>query len=124
MIDQDLELRARKYIEKHNLVTDFTNPLAFGQDGRVWETDKSTAVKVFERLRAYTVELERYRRFIQHGINELCGLAVPQFEDSDDELMVIEIDIVTPPYILDFGKAYLDHPQEYPEETKKEWESG
>jgi hypothetical protein len=34
---------------------------------------------------------------------------------EDDDLMVIEIGIVTPPWALDFGKAYIDKPADYPE---------
>jgi hypothetical protein len=123
MIDQDLELRAREYAKRNDISANFTNPLGFGQDGRVWKTDRTTAIKVFERVRTYNVELECYRRFTQHGIKELCGLAVPQFEANDDELLVIEIGIVKPPYILDFGKAHLDQRPDFPEDTRKEWES-
>ena len=35
---------------------------------------------------------------------------VPFLVDFDQELLIIEISIVQPPYLLDFGKVYLDHP--------------
>jgi hypothetical protein len=30
--------------------------------------------------------------------------------------------LVTPPYLIDFGKAYLDSAPEFPVETMEEWE--
>ena len=34
-------------------------------------------------------------------------------ESSDDDLQIIEMTIVQPPYLLDFGKVYLDAPPPY-----------
>lgn len=34
--------------------------------------------------------------------------SVPSLEDFDEDLLVIEITVVQPPYLLDFGKIYLD----------------
>lgn len=33
--------------------------------------------------------------------------------EFDTELRVIEMQLVTPPYCLDFGKAYVDHVPDY-----------
>ena len=44
------------------------------------------------------------------------------WSNFDDELQVIEIEIVKPPYLLDFGKAHLDKRPDFPEETMAEWE--
>ena len=41
---------------------------------------------------------------------------------QNDELMIVEMRLVTPPYLLDFGKAYLDSKPEYPVESMEEWE--
>ena len=35
---------------------------------------------------------------------------VPFLEDCDEGLLILEMSIVQPPYLLDFGKVYLDHP--------------
>ena len=43
--------------------------------------------------------------------------------DFDEALRVIEMSIVRPPYILDFAKACLDAPPDFPEEVMAErWE--
>jgi hypothetical protein len=34
---------------------------------------------------------------------------------------VIEIEVVTRPYVLDFAGAYLDQPPDYPDEVLEEW---
>ncbi len=36
--------------------------------------------------------------------------------------MVIEMDVVNPPFILDFGKAYIDIRPDFPEELLREHE--
>ena len=43
--------------------------------------------------------------------------AVPTMVDFHDELLVIEMSLVTAPFLLDFGKAYLDSEPEHSEET-------
>jgi hypothetical protein len=40
----------------------------------------------------------------------------------NDSLLIVEMRLVTPPYLLDFGKAYLDSAPEYPAESMEEWE--
>jgi hypothetical protein len=40
--------------------------------------------------------------------------------NHDDALWVIEIGFVNPPFILDFGKAYLADPR-FPEHVVEEW---
>lgn len=60
------------------------------------------------------------------------GLNVPQLIGFDDDLCAIEMTIVKPPFLLDFGKAYLDEPapyyadpdimQEWQDKNAEEWE--
>ncbi len=50
------------------------------------------------------------------------GLNVPRLVEFDDELQIIEMEIVKPPYLLDFGKAHLDARPDFPAETMTEWE--
>lgn len=101
---------------------DLTNLLGFGQDGYVWKTNRKTAVKAIERRHNYTVELECYQRFKQRRISKLHGFSIPQLIDHDDELQIIEIRIVTAPYLLDFAKAWLDRPADYSEDVMQSWE--
>jgi hypothetical protein len=47
--------------------------------------------------------------------------AVPELIGYDDELWVIEMTIVTRPFVLDFAGAYLDYPPDYSDEVMEEW---
>lgn len=62
------------------------------------------------------MELGCYRRLSEHDVKSVCGLAVPRLLGSDDESMVVEIEIVSPPCLIDFGKAYLDRQPDHSEE--------
>lgn len=41
----------------------------------------------------------------------------------DDELWVIEMSIVQPPFALDFAGAYLDERPDYPRDVIRRWEA-
>lgn len=57
--------------------------------------------------------LECYQRFQAQRIRELDGFAIPFLEDFDEALMAIEMTLVDPPYLLDFGKVHIDAPPPY-----------
>lgn len=94
--------------------------LGFGVDGIVLQTDRQSAIKIFEHRTQYYVEHDVYLRLQEGGVTQIQGHNVPQFIGSDDELQILEISIVTPPYILDFAKAELDFPTEFPAEVMQE----
>ncbi len=81
--------------------------------GRVLGTPRS---KGFYRPQNYQRERDCYFRLQEVEVTEICGLAVPRLVAYDDELMMVEMGIVSPPRVLDFGKAYLDRPPDYPPE--------
>ena len=87
--------------------------LGHGTDGSVWETSAKTALKSFYRVENYEDEIECYRRLKSQEILKINGVSVPHLEGSNDHLMVIEMTYVQPPYILDFGKVYIDRPPPY-----------
>lgn len=87
--------------------------LGGGTDGSIWQTVEGTAVKAFEREKNYLPEVECYRRLRAESVNEIMGFAVPELEGYSNELMAIEMTIVEPPFLLDFGKVYLDSEPEY-----------
>jgi len=68
-------------------------------------------------------EKECYRRLQKEQILKIRGLSVPHLERSNDELMVIEMTYVQPPYLLDFGKVYIDQPPPYCHDKRimEEW---
>jgi hypothetical protein len=102
----DLRERARLYSESRGCAIEAV-PLGDGTDGAVWATTRKTAVKVFERLHNFETELACYELLQERGVTEIRGYSIPRLFDSSRELMVIEMGIVEPPYILDFGKAYF-----------------
>ena len=82
--------------------------LGYGSDGSVWHSSRRTAVKAIYHRKNYDHELECYRRLKAAGIRHVGMFDVPFLEDFDDDVLVIEISVVQPPYLLDFGKVYLD----------------
>ncbi len=50
------------------------------------------------------------------------GFAIPELIGHNDSLLVIEMRIVAPPFLLDFAKAYLDQRPDFSETTLAEWE--
>lgn len=103
--------------------------LGFGIHGIIFVADNKseggrTAVKVHRELEPYLRERAVYERLKQAGVTEILGFNVPQFIRADDGLRVIEMSIVTRPFVLDFAGAYLDAPPHFSEEIWAEWKSG
>jgi len=121
MITPDRDVRLRQYARDHSLVR--THELGHGIDGYVWKTDAKTAVKVLNRQVNYLRALACYQRLKQHAIKEIEGFNVPQLEEWDDSLWVVEKSTVERPHILDFGNAYVDSRPDYEESTLAETEA-
>lgn len=85
----------------------FHNLLGTGQEGSVWPTSNKTAIKVFDRERNFNSELGCYEILRENEISELEGFTIPHLISCDEELLIVEMSIVAPPFILDFGKAYI-----------------
>jgi hypothetical protein len=113
--------RADHFAKARNITLDFDRPLGAGIDGRVWPSDRDTAAKTFERQHNYLLERECYQRLQVAGVTDLRGFAVPELVDFDDNLLIIEMMIVSPPFLLDFGKVHLDRRPEFSAETLAEW---
>ncbi|MFO0874466.1 MAG: hypothetical protein U0575_10900 [Phycisphaerales bacterium] len=112
--------RARGYAARHGL--ELRDRLGFGKDGTVWLTNERSAVKALRHAEPYQREVAAYRRLSRLGVVEVNGLFVPQFIRSDDELLVFEMTIVQPPFILDFASAYLDNDAPvFPSDVYQEW---
>ena len=133
MSESEFQARAsefcRKRAENKPL---FHSRLGIGQEGYVWETLAGSAIKVFERRGNFEDELKCYQILKDFEITKIHAFNVPCLLDWSDDLRVIEMTIVKPPFILDFGKARLYFKPEYPtdavdyherqmEETFGEW---
>jgi hypothetical protein len=83
--------------------------------------DKS-AIKAHFSAVPFLRELAAYERLKDAGVSEILGFHVPELIRADSELQVIEMTIVTRPFVLDFAGAYLDAPPEFSDEVWAEWE--
>ena len=54
-------------------------------------------------------------------MTSIHGFAVPRLIDFDNELLAIEMDVIQPPRILDFGKVTLDRAPDFSEQTMADW---
>ena len=95
--------------------------LGAGKDGTVYQTRNGVAVKAHERLESYQAERDVYLRLLERGITDVCELTVPVLLNFDDDLRVLEMQIVSSPYLLDFASAWLDRAPDFPQEVIDEW---
>ena len=95
--------------------------LGEGKDGAVYETDDDSAVKLHRVAEIYRRERDCYFRLGDVGLTEVAGLALPEMVDHDNDLLIIEMTIVSPPFLLDFASAYLDDPPDWPEDVVAQW---
>ena len=102
--------------------------LGFGIHGSVHvvehkiKRDKS-AIKSHRTTEFYLRERAVYERLSGAGVSDILGFHVPQFIRADDELQVIEMTIVTRPFVLDFAAAYVGGPPEFSVDIWAEWEA-
>ncbi len=118
---------ALTYAARHQL--QLAERLGFGIHGIIYVAENKsgggkTAVKVHRESEPYHREREIYERLREIGVITILGFNVPQLLRTDDELRIIEMTIVTRPFVLDFAGAYLDAPPEFPDEIWTDWETG
>jgi len=80
-----------------------------------------SAIKLYVDHEPYHRERAVYERLAERGVTEVEGFKIPELLRADDALLVIEMTVVTRPYLLDFAGAYLDHPPEFPEDVWADW---
>ena len=102
--------------------------LGFGIHGIIFVAeDKSaggkTAIKAHRALEPFLRGTSVYHRLQEANVTEILGFHVPQVLRSDADLRVIEMTIVTRPFVLDFAGAYLEAPPDFPEDVWAEWET-
>ena len=69
----------------------------------------------------YRRERDAYLRLQEHEVKSIRGCAVPELLRYDDVLWVLEMTVVTRPFVLDFAGAYLDFGPEFSEEVLADW---
>lgn len=97
--------------------------LGRGLQGMVFLSSNQSAIKVHAERAAFTRELQVYSRLAQYGVQDVRGLIVPTLRAFDDNYLIIEMSLVRPPFIVDFGGAYLDKPAPHADEpeVKARW---
>ena len=111
----------KQYAQEYANLRGMSTSLEFlgdGTDGAVWLNSDRTAIKVFEDMKQFETEKECYLRLAAAKVKESRGFAIPQLVDCDTQRKIIEMTTVRAPYILDFGKCYLDHTPEF---TREKW---
>jgi len=99
--------RAEAYADSKGIRLIGKNMLGYGSDGSVWHSSRRTAVKALYHQKNFDNELECYLRLKAASVRRIGMFDVPFLEDFDNERRILEISIVQPPYLLDFGKVYL-----------------
>lgn len=110
----------RTYCERRGLR--IAEELGAGFDGIVFATTVETAIKALRWDNLFQREVAVYHRLQEHGIDEIEGFTIPRLVNTDAELRVVEMETVTPPFVLDFAGARLDERPDWPEEVLLEWE--
>jgi hypothetical protein len=116
---ETVELRARNYADLAGRQID--RELGFGYDGIVFSTSCQSAIKALRFEPLYQRERDVYRRLQDHDITHILEFKVPKLWQCDDDFWVIEMEIVSPPFVLDFAGAYLDTPPDFPDEVMEAW---
>jgi hypothetical protein len=117
---------AEAYAARHGLL--IAERLGFGIHGTIHVAEHKTkgdksAIKAHREREAYLRERAVYERLKEKGISEILDLHVPQLIRTDDDWQVIEMTVVTRPFVLDFAGAYLDSRPEFAAEIWAEWEA-
>src|SRR5262245_38539129 len=124
----ELTRRAHEYTQRHGLV--LGDKLGFGVHGIVFVTENQpekgpaaarSAIKAHEREPDYRRERDVYLRLKQHGVSAIRGCHVPELLRFDNDLWVIEMTVVSRPFVLDFAGAFLDNAPDFSAEVLEDW---
>ena len=105
VIPADVEQRRTAYCESRGIQTQ--DLIGYGLDGFVWKTNRASVIKVCRHANLFERELVVYQRLSQRGLHQLQGFRIPSLLDQDAEQWVLELSLISPPFILDFAAASL-----------------
>jgi hypothetical protein len=114
---QKAEENAKEYLG----VSQLQAPLGHGCEGLVFPTLRLTAIKVFSYEEKFRNEQAAYRRLQERKVRSVLGFSIPALVGASRELMVIEMSMVQPPYLLDFSQARIDEEEDFPEGLDEWW---
>jgi hypothetical protein len=119
-IPSSVESHRDRYVQAKGLT--IIESLGEGKDGYVWETSRKTALKIHITEESYQIERDAYIRLRMLGITEVAGFRVPRLRDHEDSCLAIEMDIVVPPFYVDFASAIFDSPPDFIEDEGNSFE--
>jgi hypothetical protein len=125
-MEEILIQNARTYASQHQFT--LAERLGFGIHGIIFVAKNNhkpgkSALKIHRSTEPYSRERRVYERLRDAGVRQILGFQVPVLFRADDHLLILELSIVTRPFVLDFAGAYLDAPPHFPDETWREWEA-
>ena len=88
-----------------------TKRLGSGQDGLVYATSNDSAIKLLFHQPRLACEYSVYLRLLEKDIIKVERFAVPRLVDAGVRRRILEMQIVTPPFVVDFASASLDERQ-------------
>lgn len=113
--------RLREYANRRKL--EIHEQLGGGIQGVVYSTYSTSALKAFKEQSHFEQEVKVYQRLKERNVTNVCGFAVPRPISYNPHLLVIEMEVVNPPFVVDFASAGVDAPlYEYTPEIMAEWE--
>jgi len=121
MFEWQAEIKDRIETYCHRSQRSLAKQIGFGYDGLVFETNQKSAVKGLKHQQLHRQERDVYLRLAEYDMTVVRDCQIPTMLGRDDELWVVEMEIVSPPFVLDFAGAYLDFPPEYPDDVLAAW---
>jgi len=125
-MDELLTQHGQTYASRHNLR--LAERLGHGIHGIVYAAERNAepgnvAIKVHRSREVHERERNVYLRLKEAGVDKILGFNVPKLIRCDDELLVVEMSIVSRPFVLDFAGAFLDCPPTFSDEIWSVWEA-
>ena len=120
---EELEALVESYCNANSLVVE--SCLGVGTQGSVFSVSTLQGIRLAVKFHdwdvAYIRERNIYMRLNELSLSEVRDHEIPQLVAYDDALLAIEMTIVSPPFCLDFGGAYLDRRPDYSPEVRADW---
>ncbi len=87
----------------------------------MFKSSRGTAVKVHSSRITFRNEYLAYRRLAEQGVELVHGFRVPRPINANAGLQIIEMGIVEPPFLLDFGTSSTDVEPDFTPEVWEDW---
>lgn len=82
--------------------------------------DLRTAIKIHHQPHTFETEVEAYKRLNRAGITSVRGLTVPRPQAYVPTWKLIRMDVVQPPFLLDFA-GVLFQPPDFDSDAMADW---